>query len=206
VSGPGIAVDCSHAVIAMPPGPAARIGVGPADRLIPRSRSRGAAVKLHVVYDRPFWAEAGLSGWVTADRGPVRYVVDDSAGRNGMGVLVAFLTGSCAGDYAALPPAQRRAAVLGSLTRWFGPRAARPVAYRERDWQSERFIEGCYASVPEPGWWSRPVPSGSCQDDRDGRIQWAGTERSSMFYGHLEGAVRSGRNAARAIADGKARG
>jgi monoamine oxidase len=206
VQGPGIAVECAQAVIAVPPGPAARIVIGPAgagpDASRPsRSRSSGGAIKLHVVYDRPFWADAGLSGWVTADGGPVRYVTDDSAGRDGLGVLVAFLTGSCAAAYAAQPPAQRRADVLSSLSRWFGAAADRPLEYVETDWRSQPFVEGCYAAVPPRGWWAETGPMAFTGRPADERIRWAGTERSPAFYGHLEGAVRSGLHAARSLLD-----
>ncbi|WP_369174925.1 flavin monoamine oxidase family protein [Streptomyces sp. R28] len=208
VLGPNIAVECAHAVVAIPPGPAARIAVGPAEALPgggsgggpAGARPRGGVVKLHIVYDRPFWTEADLSGWVTADRGLVRYLIDDSAGRDGLGVLIAFVTGSCAATYAAQPLDKRRAEVLGCLSRWFGAPVALPLSYMEQDWRSQRFVEGCYAAVPEPGWWAK---SGGAAFGRppvdDDRIAWAGTERSPAFYGHLEGAVRSGRAAARSI-------
>ncbi|WP_405554629.1 FAD-dependent oxidoreductase [Streptomyces canus] len=206
VQGPGFAVECAHAVIAVPPGPAARIAIGPAGTgpgasRPSRSRSRGGAVKLHIVYDRPFWADAGLSGWVTADRGPVRYVTDDSAGRDGLGVLVAFLTGSCAAAYAAQPPARRRADVLGSLSRWFGAAAERTLAYVETDWRSQPFVEGCYAAVPQRGWWAEAGTTAFAGRPAGERIRWAGTEQSPAFYGHLEGAVRSGLDAARSLLD-----
>jgi monoamine oxidase len=209
VRGPDITVECAHAVVAVPPGPASRIHVGPAGTHLSaeaqKSASRSGVVKLHIVYDRPFWAEAGLSGWVTADRGPAGYLIDDSAGRDGLGVLVAFLTGSRAAAYSARPPALRRADVLGSLSRWFGASAERPVAYLEKDWRMQRFVEGCYAAVPERGWWARlgKAAFAHAPDNSDGRIQWAGTERSPAFYGHLEGAVRSGRVAARSVLDSR---
>jgi monoamine oxidase len=118
-----------------------------------------------------------------------------------MGVLVAFLTGSDAAAYASQTPARRRAEVLGTLSRWFGAPAERPLAYLEKNWRSERFVEGCYAAVPEQGWWARAGKAALAvrRPGGDGRIVWAGTERSPAFYGHLEGAVRSGRDAARSV-------
>ncbi|MEV7228187.1 FAD-dependent oxidoreductase [Polymorphospora sp. NPDC051019] len=201
VVGPGLAVRCAWVVVAVPPGPAARIrSLPPGVRQPPApARTMGATVKLHLVYDRPFWTDAGLSGWVTAGTGPLRYVVDDSAGRAGLGVLVGFVTGPDAHRYAAQAPAVRRAAVLDRLAGWFGPAARRPLALLERDWQAEPTVEGCYAAVPEPGWWTtagRPPWSATAPD---GPVLWAGTERSPEFYGHLEGAVRSGQRAARQI-------
>ncbi|WP_428965932.1 flavin monoamine oxidase family protein [Micromonospora fluostatini] len=206
VVGPGLVVRCAQVVVAVPPGPATRIrlrlpGVSPPPG---PPRTRGAAVKLHLVYERPFWTDAGLSGWVTAGTGPLRYVVDDSAGRDGLGVLVGFVTGPDARQYAALSAAARRAAVLDRLAGWFGPAARTPLALLDRDWQAEPTVEGCYAAVPEPGWWTTEGPPWSpAAPDRPvttvGPVHWAGTERSPLFYGHLEGAVRSGQEAARRI-------
>ncbi|MFF3553860.1 flavin monoamine oxidase family protein [Streptomyces tsukubensis] len=199
LAGQGFTVECAHVVVAVPPGPAGRIAVDPPGACAPSwSRVGGAAIKLHLVYDRPFWREDGLSGWVTADRGPVRYLVDDSAGREGMGVLVAFLTGAQAEAHRVRPAAARRNAVLEALAGWFGSPALRPLAYRERDWHAEPFVEGCYAAVPEPGWWTTEGPPWG-RPDADRTVHWAGSERHHAFYGHMEGAVRSGRTAAEAV-------
>ncbi|TDB70269.1 FAD-dependent oxidoreductase, partial [Micromonospora sp. KC723] len=160
VVGPQLSVRCARVVVAVPPGPTARIRLRlPGVRRPPGpARTRGATVKLHVIYDRPFWADHGLSGWVTAGAGPLRYVVDDSAGRDGLGVLVGFVTGPDARAYGRLPGAARRTAVLDRLVTWFGPAARRPLALLERDWQVEPTVEGCYAAVPEPGWWTGVGP------------------------------------------------
>lgn len=200
VVGPGLAVQATHVVVAVPPGPAARIrlhlpGV---HRPAQPARTRGATVKVHLVYERPFWLAAGLSGWVTARTGPLRYVVDDSAGRGGLGVLVGFVTGPDASRYAAESGAARRVALLDRLADWFGPAARQPLAVLERDWQAESTVEGCYAAVPEPGWWTAAGPPWPTTV-ADGPVHWAGTERCAQFYGHLEGAVRSGQEAARRI-------
>ncbi|MDT0343990.1 flavin monoamine oxidase family protein [Streptomyces litchfieldiae] len=197
VEGPGLSLAGGHAVLAVPPGMAARIDVrgpgGAPTRPVARPPAgRGSAVKLHLVYERPFWREAGLSGWAAGDRGPVRFTVDDSAGRGGAGVLIGFVTGGDARRWAATPPAERRRAVLARVTRWFGPEAGEPVAFLQQDWQAEEFVEGCWAAVPEFGAWTtpRPAPGGR---ERDGGLHFCGTEHSGAFYGHLEGAVRSGR-------------
>ncbi|MFY1696074.1 flavin monoamine oxidase family protein [Solwaraspora sp. WMMA2101] len=200
VVGPGLSVLGTHVVVAVPPGPANRIRLHlpSVHRPAQPARTRGATVKLHLIYERPFWREAGLSGWVTARTGPLRYVVDDSAGRDGLGVLVGFVTGPDASRYAAGSGAARRVALLDRLAGWFGPTARQPLAVLERDWQAESTVEGCYAAVPEPGWWTAagpPWPTTAA----DGPVRWAGTERCAQFYGHLEGAVRSGQETARRI-------
>jgi monoamine oxidase len=192
---------CSRVVITAAPATADRLVVGSGRSQGGEYHFHGSTIKLHIVYDTPFWHRSGLSGWITSDQGPVKYIVDDSAGREGMGVLVGFVTGSEVEAYRTLAPAIRRSAVLDRLVRWLGPLAGHPIAYQEKDWQREPFVQGCYAGVPPLGFWTsrdlpwRPRPS-------DDRILWAGAERSSLFYGHIEGAVRSGQAVAHRVVQG----
>lgn len=197
VIGPGLSVRCDHAVLALPSGQAGRIDIeGGRPHDVPPPR--GAAVKIHLVYERPFWHAAGLSGWVTADRGPLRFLVDDSAGRGGLGTLVGFVTGREARDYGSRPGPERRAAVLSRLGEWLGPEATHPLAFLEEDWQTQRFVEGCYAAVPAYGRWASGPPP-EAEDSAEAPVHRCGTEWSGAYYGHLEGAVRSGLLAARRV-------
>ncbi|MEU5950498.1 FAD-dependent oxidoreductase [Micromonospora sp. NPDC047465] len=145
----------------------------------------GSAIKISIVYPEQFWYAAGLSGWITSDRGPVCYVVDDSASRDGLGALT---KGS-----SPAPPPRPTAAPLrrgaGAPGRMAGGAPARhPVAFHERDWRSEEYVGGCYRAVPALGAWLR-APDGPAV--ATGRLRWASSERSPEFYGHIEGAVRS---------------
>lgn len=166
-----------------------------------------AAAKLHVVYDAPFWQADGLSGWVTADQGPLRFVVDDSVGRVGRGVLVGFLTGNEARAWSAGTVTTHD--LMRRLANWFGPRALAPEHVSVRDWTGSPFTQGCYAGVPVFRGWAdaaqaaaneRTLPSRSSPNSR---VWQAGSEYSSWFFGHMEGAVRSACTTAAALVDSR---
>ena len=70
---------------------------------------------------------------------------------------------------------------------------AKPIGYVERDWGAERFTGGCHGAHFAPGVWTANGPL-LAQDE--GVLHWAGAEYASRFNGYLEGAVRSGREAA----------
>ena len=193
----GLTVDARAALVTAPPATAHRLRIEDAARLVadPRPRTRSGTVKIHVLYPKPFWRHAGLSGWITGDAGPVCFVVDDSAGRGGTGVLTGFVTGDAARRYAARPPAQRRAQVIERLAGWLGPAARSPLAVVERDWRADPYAGGCYGGVPYLGGWTR-AHHRSAGRPTPPWLFWAGSERTGEFYGHMEGAVRSGHAAA----------
>jgi monoamine oxidase len=93
-------------------------------------------------------------------------------------------------------PEQRRTAVIGCFTRYFGPRAAAPREYVERDWMAEEFSRGCYGAHFTPGVWTQ---YGHALREPVGRVHWAGAECSPVWNGYMEGAVRSGEDAAAAV-------
>jgi monoamine oxidase len=197
----GLTLTAQYALVTVPAGLDDQLAIQPSGLAIPDRQVRGSAIKIHVVYDEPFWHEAGLSGWITCDTGPLCFVVDDSAERGGRGVLTGFITGDAARQFQRIRPAGRRAAVLARLTRWLGPAAACPRDFRERDWSLAAFTAGCYAAVPKLGdWVRRPARPDLRPPGKElPRLCWAGSERSPDFYGHLEGAARSGLEQARAI-------
>jgi monoamine oxidase len=86
--------------------------------------------------------------------------------------------------------------VLGCFARYFGPQALAPREYVERDWMAEEFTRGCYGAHFTPGVWTAYGPALRAPV---GRIHWAGAETSPIWNGYMEGAVRSGEDAARAV-------
>jgi monoamine oxidase len=106
-----------------------------------------------------------------------------------------FLEGAEARAAARLPEEQRRKQVLDCFVRYFGPRAAAPLHYVERDWMAEEFTRGCYGAHFTTGVWTS---YGHAWREPIGRIHWAGAECSPEWNGYMEGAVRSGE----AVADG----
>jgi monoamine oxidase len=147
-----------------------------------------AHAKFVAVYDTPFWREAGFSGQVRSQRGPLVEIHDASA-HNGLPALFGFL-GVSAPDRAAAGEAAIRQSALLQLQRLFGQRAAIPVTTSYMDWTADPCVAtaadtrppmahpdyGAQASLPSH-WAERVVVSGS--------------ETSQAHGGYLEGALES---------------
>ena len=91
-------------------------------------------IKRFAVYDEPFWRADGLNGEAISDRGPVKVTLDNSPPDGSPGVLLGFPRAVRPDSLPGRPKQKRRAAVLDNFRRFFGPRAADPVQYVERDW------------------------------------------------------------------------
>ncbi|HLV73525.1 MAG TPA: flavin monoamine oxidase family protein [Vulgatibacteraceae bacterium] len=202
---PAREVRARRAIIAVPPPLAGRIRYSPGlpgdrDQLVQRM-PMGRVIKVNVVYDEPFWRADGFSGQVTSAHRPFGVTFDNTPERGGPGVLVGFLEGRHADVAARVTGAERRARVLADLTAYFGPRAADPVAYIERDWAAEEYSRGCYGAFAAPGTLTRFGPS---LRRPVGPLHWAGTETATRWAGYIDGAVESGHRAAREAAGGTA--
>jgi monoamine oxidase len=123
-------------------------------------------------------------------------VFDNSPPDGSPGVLLAFLEGDEARRLSRDSVRARRAAVIGSLVRYFGARAASPDDYLELDWQQERWSGGCYGTIFGPNVWTRYGPALAAPT---GPIHWAGTETSPIWCGYMDSAVRSGEKAAASV-------
>lgn len=150
--------------------------------------ARGCAVKLHIVYEKPFWREHDLSGWSVNAAGPLLSTVDDSPADESVGVLTGFVTGAEAHRFAALPAAEQRRTALAQAQQLF-PMLPPPIEFDVTDWVNEEFSRGCYAALFGPGDW---VTHGPHLTTPHGNVHWAGTETSTEFFGLMEGAIRSG--------------
>jgi monoamine oxidase len=191
------ALEARRAVVALAPALADRIELSPSpgamrDQLTQRM-PMGSVIKCIAVYERPFWRERGLSGEAVSDEGPVRLAFDDSAHDGSQHALVAFVLGEAAREWSGRDPDERRRAVLASLARFFGPEAARPTDYVDRDWTAERYSAGCYVGLMPPG---VMTTCGRALREPCGRIHWAGTETATEWNGYLDGAIEAGERAA----------
>ena len=200
VIGDGGSVTARAAIVAIPPALCARIAYDPPlpalrDQLTQRM-AQGSVIKCMAVYDEPFWREEGLSGQVTSADGPVKVMFDNSPPDGSPGVLLGFLEGRQARELAQWTPEARRQAVVGCFERLFGTRAGRPEAYVEQVWAQEEWTRGCYGCVMPPGGW---VSLGPALRAPVGRIHWAGAETATTWSGYMDGAVRSGEDAAAAV-------
>jgi monoamine oxidase len=184
-------------VVAVPPMLAGRIHYSPA---LPAARDQltarmpmGSVIKYVAVYERAFWRDAGFSGEAFSDTGPTVTTFDDSSADGTQPALVSFSDGESARVWSARSAVERQAAVLAEFVRFFGPEAARPVAFVEKNWLEDPWSGGCYVGVMGPG---TMTSWGPALREPCGRIHWAGTETATKWMGYIDGAIQSGYRAA----------
>ena len=133
----------------------------------------GSVIKLYAVYDEPFWRNDGLTGQAASDQGPIKVTFDNSPPGGTPGVLMGFMEANDGRRASRLTLEERKAAAIGCFVRYFGPRAAHPGEYLERDWTAEEFSRGCYGAHFTPGVWG---DFGAALTEPVGRLHWAGAE------------------------------
>jgi monoamine oxidase len=190
-------VRAKQVIVALPPTLAGRIDYRPGlpaerDQLTQRM-PQGNLTKVAVVYERPFWRDAGLTGTAVSTDGFVNATFDDSPQGGAPGVIFGFVGGDKSRIFNQMSEADRRSAVLAQFTQFFGPAASNPIGYLESNWAGERWSRGCPVAIPGPGVLTAYGPALRAPV---GRIHWAGTETSTYWNGYMDGAVRSGERAA----------
>jgi len=188
-----IMVSAQRAIVTIPPALTNRLHYDPPlpatrDHLAQRAPMRWV-IKVHCRYRRRFWVDEGLSGQTISDEGAVRVCADNSPPSGAPGVLVGFIEEVEAKRLVSRSAADRRAAVLAALVRYFGAEAGEPLEYREKNWGEDPFCRGV-----DGGYWPQGVWTdyGHALRAPIGRLHWAGTETSSVWNGKMEGALRAG--------------
>ena len=197
----GTTYDVDAVIVTVPPTLAGRLEHDPPlpswrDQLTQRMPA-GSVIKVFAVYPEPFWRQDGLNGQVASDVGPVKVVFDNSPPSGTPGVLMGFFEGHEARVWARRSEEDRRQAAVRCFVRYFGPGAAHPERYVERDWMAEEHTRGCYGAHFTTGVWTS---YGEAWREPVGRVHWAGTECAPEWNGYMEGAVRSGEAVARDVA------
>jgi putrescine oxidase len=190
----------SAVIVAVPPNLTGSIAFEPslpAWRLqLEQAVSQGSVTKVLAVYDHPFWREDGLSGEGFAPHQLVREIYDNTPPSASVGVLCTFLPGEQADLVARMEPGARRAAILAGLAAFVGPEALRATDYVETNWAAEEWTRGAYAATFGIGGLTRFGPH---LRESIGPIHWACSDIAGVGHMHMEGGVRSGEAAARAV-------
>lgn len=174
-----------------PPMPAARDG-------LMQRMPMGTAIKMMLIYDKPFWREDGLSGFALTDHDVPQLLYDNSPEDGSCGILLGFTEGLPARRWIAEPPAARRAEAIRTAVACFGEQAAHPTGFIDKSWTEEEFSRGCYAGTMTPGTWTT---FGHAIRTPIGRLHWAGTETATFWNGYVEGAIQAGERAAKEVAE-----
>ncbi|WP_185959489.1 flavin monoamine oxidase family protein [Planococcus salinarum] len=147
--------------------------------------------KVVAVYERPFWRDAGLSGFATSWVGPLQEIHDASPVQ-GPGALFGFF-GMQAAMRHELGEDELKGMVIEQLVRLFGPDAKNVRSIFYKDWSSDAETAVKDDSIPLRDFpaYGKPPQAGIWED----KILFAGTESSPQFGGHLEGAIYSAEQA-----------
>jgi len=193
----GATVRARFAIIALAPNLYPRISfVPPLPRLqhqMHQHLSMGFVIKVHAVYDRPFWRDKGLSGTAFSPYELSHEAYDNTNHGDARGTLVGFVSDQNADDLFRLSAEERREKILESLSHYYGPEAKDPVVYYESDWGTEEWTRGAYAASFDLGGLAR---YGADLRTPVGPIHFASSDLAGAGYQHVDGAIRMGREAA----------
>ncbi|SFS15828.1 putrescine oxidase [Microbacterium sp. cf046] len=193
----GMTVRARFAILALAPNLYPRISFVPA---LPRLQhqmhqhiSMGFVIKVHAVYDRPFWREHGLSGTAFSPYELSHEAYDNTNHGDERGTLVGFVSDRTADELFRLSAEERKERILESLSHYYGPEAKNPIVYFESDWGSEEWTRGAYAASFDMGGLHR---YGADLREPVGPIHFACSDLAGAGYQHVDGAIRMGRLAA----------
>ncbi|POX67626.1 putrescine oxidase [Microbacterium sp. Ru50] len=188
-----VTVRARHVVLALAPVLYNRISFSPP---LPRLKhqmhqhfSMGFVIKVHAVYDRPFWREQGLSGTAFSPYELSHEAYDNTNHGDERGTLVGFVSDQNADDLFRLSADERRERILESLSHYYGPEAKNPIVYYESDWGSEEWTRGAYAASFDLGGLTR---YGAEQLELVAPLHVACSDLAGLGYQHVDGAIRMG--------------
>lgn len=195
-----VTVHARWAVLAYPPVLHERVTFDPPlprlQQQLHQHLSMGSAIKVHAVYDRPFWREQGLSGTAFSPYELVHGAYDNTGHGDAQGTLTGLVSDTNADELFRLDPAERRERILASLTRYFGAEASEPAVYHESDWGAEEWTRGAFAATFDLGGLHR---YGADLRTPVGPVHFAASDLAGVGFPHVDGAIRIGREVADAI-------
>ncbi|WP_227397042.1 flavin monoamine oxidase family protein [Jeotgalibacillus aurantiacus] len=148
----------------------------------------GGQAKVIAVYDRPFWREHGLSGHGVSWAGPMQEIHDASPYSGEKGAIFGFF-GLPAHQRYELGEERLLTLVKEQLVRLFGEHAVEPSHLLYQDWSLEKYSSTEKDVIPLTEF--PPYGPLKAEGEWENKLFFAGTETSSEFGGHLEGALRS---------------
>lgn len=158
----------------------------------------GSVIKINVGYASPFWRAAGLSGTAQSPYELVHEAYDNTNDDVGdaRGVIVGFISDVQVDAVIGLSPEARKAAVLRSLSSYFGTEALEPVAYSESPWLSDEWTAGAYGTAFDVG---SLVRYGAFVREPIGPISFGSSDVLGPGYLHVDGGIRVGRQLAEQV-------
>jgi len=153
----------------------------------------GYYAKNILIYDSPWWREAGLSGSFDSLIGPVSFSRDTCIPDNDQYSITCFIVGETGRQWSKVSAAARRRQVLDQIRTIFQgavPKLPEPVKVIEYEWVKQPWSRGAPSPVMPPGVLTSDAGKALRSSFRN--VHFVGTETSVVWKGYMEGAVRSG--------------
>ncbi|HSP52535.1 MAG TPA: NAD(P)/FAD-dependent oxidoreductase, partial [Cryobacterium sp.] len=139
-------VRARRVIVAVPPVLYTRISFDPPlprrQQMMHQHLSMGFVIKVHAVYETPFWREDGLSGTAFSPYELSHEAYDNTNFDDPRGTLVGFVSDEAADGVFTVSAEERKQRILTSLSHYFGEKALTPVVYYESDWGTEEWTRG----------------------------------------------------------------
>ncbi len=196
-------VRALRVIVAVPPVLYTRISFDPPlprrQQMMHQHLSMGFVIKVHAVYENPFWREDGLSGTAFSPYELSHEAYDNTNFGDPRGTLVGFVSDEAADGVFTVSAEERKQRILTSLSHYFGDKALTPVVYYESDWATEEWTRGAYAASFDLGGLAR---FGADLRVPVGPIFFSCSDLAGKGYQHVDGAIRMGRQTAKEIVAG----
>jgi monoamine oxidase len=185
----GEEIRAEAVVCALPAGPLRAVeiaGLSEARLASLRALRQALAAKVVVAYPDSFWQRRGQNGLAETEW------LFGSTWSQGEGVLSLLVPPERLSAFLAAPPDARRGVILDGLEALYGEAARTPLEFLERAWGADPFTLG-YITSWAPG---DLMAVGPLHGRHEPPFYVAGSDH--WVAGYMEGAVRTGRGAARA--------
>ncbi len=180
--------------------------LSPPKQILAEKTILGYHAKTILVFERPWWREAGLSGAMESLSGPISFTRDTCSELDGHYSITCFTVGESGRQWSVLSAPKREEQVLkhfndvfGSCTKIDKQGIPQPINILEKEWTKDPWVLGGPVPVMPPE--VLDSEAGKALGKPFGNIHFVGAETADVWRGYMEGAVRSGiRGANEAIA------
>lgn len=156
--------------------------------------------RVYLQVGRRFWADDGLSGFATTDE-PMEIWPCASERPGPRGLLLSYLRGPTARKVAAMPEGERIRFALAGVGRAYPTVRDAYQGGASWAWSEERWSRGAYAFARPGEMFKHHLHLAT----PEGRVHFAG-EHTSVWPGWIQGAIHSGRRAAREVTEAAVEG
>jgi monoamine oxidase len=171
----------------------------PAKQALAESTTLGYYSKMVVVFENPWWQDAGFSGVFTSETGPICFTRDTCSEDDGQYSITGFMVGDIGRRWSKFSMAKRKQQVLDQL--YSALRSVsqtlsipEPIEVIEKEWTKDPWTMGAPSPVMMPG--TMTSEAGEAIRSVFDKVHFIGTETSYVWKGYLDGAVRSGKRGA----------